>query len=292
MGARDDDLEVTRAMREALDGAVGAAARNALVRAALRSSGRSHVPLDVEGALVFVRGPLRAAIVRSLGTAFGDALIEEIADQMARPASRSAERRASRSTPPKRPSRAPTPARSARTPPGRSLTPRGTAAPLRRPPSRDDTRTPAVAPSLGNAVKAFASPASGPITIPPGARRRVPVVLLVSKNERLRQELGEALDLQASLVPVDSVFALVGHLEAAQGLSVLVIVDCQAPSIRPTAIAALADELGDQQVLLYRTTPGTEQALLRVSAECARFVCCEAGEAPRELARRCIELVS
>ena len=314
MTGNDDQLRIKQAVREALDAIVGPSVRDALIRAALRAAGHAHVPVDRESAVAFVRGPLRLEVTRTLGPEFADTVAEEIgrllgsmAPPSAKPrrASRSGEHRGLRSTPPKAPSRSMPKHRPSReSAPRRSLSPQPVASRIRRarsklpplPPLEDDRKTPPVAgpapEHMKRAVAELTATESGPITIPPRSRRKLPFVMLATTDETLSRELSAFLDLRAALVPVKSVFELVNLVENAAGATLLVVLDCRNPSIRPTALAALADELTNHQVMLWGATKSIEELVLQISPNVCRWICSDEDEEPRELAKRCVSLVS
>jgi hypothetical protein len=91
---------------------------------------------------------------------------------------------------------------------------------------------------------------------------------------------------------VVSVRELVRDIEVLADSRVVLLVDCRRPSVRPTAIAALADELPSTvSVVLWGPTPEQERALLAISPAIRRWITVHADVRPKELASRCAELV-
>lgn len=117
-------------------------------------------------------------------------------------------------------------------------------------------------------------------------------VLVASIDAVLLQRLTPWLDSTAELMQVVSVRELVRDLEVLADSRVVLLVDCRRPSVRPTAIAALADELPTTvSVVLWGPNEEQERAILAVSPAVRRWITVQSDVRPKELAFRCAELV-
>lgn len=190
-------------------------------------------------------------------------------------------------TDPNAPTLAPPPPTAAR-PIGRlALTPPPPSAPLSGPVSRPSAWGSDEYPM--GAAGTLGLPGAGPESTPAAGR---PYVLVASSDETLLRRLTPWLDNAAELALVANVRELVRDLEALGDARVAVIVDCRRPSIRPTAVAALADELpANVSVVLWAASPEQERGVLAVSPLVSRWVVLGAETRPKELARRCADLV-
>lgn len=119
-----------------------------------------------------------------------------------------------------------------------------------------------------------------------------PYVLVASADETLVRRLTPWLDAKAELVVLSSMRELLKDLEAFGDARIALVIDCRRPSVRPTAVAALADELPDTvTVVLWGATPEQERGVLAVSPSVNRWVVLHADTRPKELAARCADIV-
>ncbi|MBN2191619.1 MAG: hypothetical protein JW751_02285 [Polyangiaceae bacterium] len=117
-----------------------------------------------------------------------------------------------------------------------------------------------------------------------------PAVVVATRDDELLHTLVEWLGDRAEVRVVNDVLDLVG--EAVAQRRVLVVIDCNRPSVRPVAVAALVDELPQAvAVLLWAPSEDDEAAIRTVAPETASWHRCGASAAAR-LAIRCVELVS
>ena len=117
-------------------------------------------------------------------------------------------------------------------------------------------------------------------------------VLIATSDETVVRRLTPWIDQTAELVVLASLRELVKDLEAFTAARIALIVDCRRPSIRPTAIAALADELPPSvSVVLWGASPEQERGVLAVSPSVNRWIVLHADTRPRELAARCADIV-
>jgi hypothetical protein len=300
---------------ETLDTVVTPSARDAILADALRECSLDVMPSDPDELRMFVDGPLCDALVRGLGPELAVSVLEELSrftrlSSDTPPASGRGGRRSSR------------PASPRSTPPRRN-TPAIRMAAVRRTPT--STQTPSIPPDVPtimpppkmsrHALPRVGStpPTSGTLARTPGpwgsdeypsgevpvglssmteATRASAHVLVASIDALLLQRLTPWLDATAELMQVVSVRELVRDLEVLADSRVVLLVDCRRPSVRPTAIAALADELPTTvSVVLWGPNDEQERAILAVSPAVRRWITVQADVRPKELAFRCAELV-
>jgi hypothetical protein len=119
-----------------------------------------------------------------------------------------------------------------------------------------------------------------------------PYVLVASADSALLRRLTPWLDATAELVPLSGIRELVKDLDALAEGRVVLLVDCRRPSIRPTAVAALADELpSNVRVMLWGASAEQERGVLAVSPTVSRWIVLHGETRPKELAARCADLV-
>ncbi len=299
---------------ETLDTVVTPSARDAILADALREGQLEVLPTDPEELDRFLGGPLCDALVRGLGPELAVSVLEELEQLRKRvieaPGSGRPSRRPQRST--STPPRRNTPAhrmmavrRPSQSSPS-TATPPTPPVPTMIPPPK--TSRPAM-PRVGSSP-----PSSGTIsrpampwgsdeypsgTVPVGIESVTEIVaagahvLVASTDVVLLQRLTPWLDAHAELMQLVSIRELVRDLEVLAESRVAVLVDCRRPSIRPTAIAALADELPTSvSVILWGPSPEQERAVLAVSPAVGRWTIVRGDVRPKELALRCAEIVS
>ncbi len=316
--------QIPIALCETLDSVVSPDVRDALLAQALREADACELPTDALHFRTFTDGPLRRALVQGLGLELAEAVIEEldrVADLLERHSgAKPSPRRSSVSsqlravTPPRR---------SSRPPPLRSLSPRpgslrslphalGTPPPWSGPITKPPMHSAAVSGSVPRPIDRLSTPpAPSPVAslfptpqLAPSAtyepplegpetRRSIPYVLVVSKDATMIRRLTSWLDPHAALVRVHNVSGLVHSLEDIAHARAVILMDCRAPSIRATALAALADEIPmNVQVALWGATAELQRTLLMVSARTSEWVVYKGETRPKEIAERCFGLVS
>lgn len=318
---------ISTALFETLDSVVAPTTRDALLRAALEEAREGELPTDPERFKSFVDGPLRAALTRGLGTELGETVTEELgrvleviesrSEPPVRASSRSSQVRAvglprhsqrsvtpvaTRPPPPTGPprrSRSPRPStlRSARGSP--TLPPySGSIPPLSGPVSRnpESARTP-VPPSAeypsntARVIGVIGAISSRPPSKP--SARSLPFVLIATRDSNLMRKLTAWLDPRVAVLRARSVMGLLHDLEDTSHARSVIVIDCNNPSISPAAVAALADELpSSAQVMLWGATPELEGALRAVSEKTSSWISCGAELRAKDIAARCVELVS
>jgi hypothetical protein len=178
--------------------------------------------------------------------------------------------------------------------PGRKPPPRGLTPPpfSGMPISGEQSR-----PGTGWGSDEYPAGAAGTVGMPGAApdssvRPGRPHVLVASTDATLLRRLTPWLDATAELVPLASLRELVKDLEVLEEGRIVVLVDCRRPSIRPTAVAALADELPPNvSVVLWGASPEQERGVLAVSSSVNRWIVLHGETRPKELAARCADLV-
>jgi len=115
------------------------------------------------------------------------------------------------------------------------------------------------------------------------------LVVVATRSLALVAALAARLAGVAEVRVVADVLDLADELMAPR--RVLLVVDCKRPSVRPVAVAALADELPPTAaVLLWVPSADDEVAVRTVAPEATAWHRCAEATAV-ELARRCAELV-
>ena len=129
-----------------------------------------------------------------------------------------------------------------------------------------------------------------PRGVPDGAPEEgLGVVVVATRDQRLLRTLKEWLRDRARVVRVSNILDLMHHVA---GRDPLLVIDCNRPSVRPVAVAALAEELPTStRVILWSPSEDDEQAVSMISPVTASWERCEL-RAAASLAQRCAELVS
>jgi hypothetical protein len=118
-----------------------------------------------------------------------------------------------------------------------------------------------------------------------------PLVLVASRDPRIVPRFSRLLGQKSEVAEVSSLRELLFDLDATTS-KVAVLLDCRLPSVRPAALAALADELPDQAaVVLWNPTEKQLQQLIEINPEAQRFVVCGPGLGSEDVASRCLDLV-
>jgi hypothetical protein len=286
---------LSRALHETLDVLCSVPVRNAIIHDALRAAGLKRIPKDLGGMRRFMDGALRATAISALGPELAASVADEIERIVFRaeavplteesPGSRLPNNRSSR--PPAAPWRSLTPQPVSR----RGLTshPAPHSGVRRQGPSAR-TPTPPTSPSdyfrrivaKHDAQREAANAAS-----PEGGAR----VFVATADAGLISTFSKWLEGHAQVTVVQGIFELLRELDALR-FRALVVIDCRQPTIRPAAIAALADELGTVDVVLCRSTPSVDIAIRAVSGGVDRWVRFDERAELDAVAACCIELVS
>jgi hypothetical protein len=125
------------------------------------------------------------------------------------------------------------------------------------------------------------------------AERRAPSVLVATKDGSLARRLAAWLDPRAVVRRIRSPAALIEELADAGDLRCVVVLDCKEPSIRPIALAALADDLpASARVIVWGASDDLCAELCLISDRAASWLYTGDDVRARALADRCAELVS
>ncbi|MEZ4221887.1 MAG: hypothetical protein R3B13_13220 [Polyangiaceae bacterium] len=315
-----------RLLRETLDAIVSPEVRDALVAEALAAANQAEVPRMGEGFEEFAAGPLRNAVERGLGEALAASLLSELSEATERQQAFS-----NRPTPRRQhmPRRSMSPAPGATPRQSTPSAPRAASVPLTRvtpearmpggawrsdqypagaartlglisDPPRAQSEAPGSARSTPPAVDAkstrppsTARPQTGsarPLTAQDATA--VPIVLVATTDGRVVSSFDELLRARAEVAPIQSISDLVLLLDASPKSKVVLVVDCSRPTIRPTAVAALSDELSHRvSVILWGADERVYEEILNVSPRAERFLMCAATASPDAVAARCRAIV-
>jgi hypothetical protein len=315
MTPADGDCPLARAMRETLDAVVTPVVREALIHDALILAGLPVLPMRRDAMRTFAGEHLRAVVARALGAEMAASITDEILFTIGRSSAappsthRAQSHRAAPRAPASRRPHTPAPAtrrtpvvQSSRAPVPASF--RRTATPLVTAFERSPTEPPPPWPAgtgshirggverdLSRALR-DTDPAGDPshhlrsLHRPPS----LPFVFVATLDGSLFDALTRACDGRARLSLVRTPAELVKRLEGLEGRPSLVILDGEAPSIRPAALAILLEDAPEVRVVFCRAdrsagefvrqvSPSTrdwsvyaEPSIERVAAECIRLV--------------------
>lgn len=127
----------------------------------------------------------------------------------------------------------------------------------------------------------------------PGKQRSLPHVLVATRDPAMLRRITVWLDPRAAVMRVRSAMDLLHRLEDAAHSRSVIVLDCRQPSLRPAALAALADELPvSTKVVLVAATPELRRELSAISPVAGTWLMLSASARPKEIAARCVELVS
>jgi hypothetical protein len=128
------------------------------------------------------------------------------------------------------------------------------------------------------------------MTLDPASARTPPSVLVASQSEGFVQGLAQFLE--PSAVRVNDVMELLRALSGVGESRCVIVLDCRKPSIRPIALAALADELpANIQVVLWGAGPALRFQLARLSPTASAWLNCSQDDDLQSVALRCEALV-
>jgi len=306
---------ISRALFEVLDSIVAPRVREIVLDDALANANEAQLPTDPERLHNFVHGALRQALIQAVGEASVDAVaidLERIVDMAAGPTRKrstmespavSDERRGRprRRTPSSRPRfQAVTPTRNTPLPHPRSSAPRPVcrSAPTPRfpasfAPARNEPSVPPISSGpYPRGAAAALSMAGVRSSFPPNEPGSSPLIIVASARPQLSHRLAKSLSSSVELVTIHSVFDLVRELSEDSGGRVVLLLDCEAPSIRPIAVAALAEDLPSKvQVVLWGTSPEQRARLVSVSPRCQTWIGVDLDTDVDDIAGRCAMLV-
>jgi hypothetical protein len=127
----------------------------------------------------------------------------------------------------------------------------------------------------------------------PGQQRSLPHVLVATRDPAMLRRITVWLDPRAAVMRVRSVIDLLHRIEDAAHARSVIVLDCRQPSMRPAALAALADELPvSTHVVLVAATPDLMSKLADIAPSTSSWLALSGTARPKEIAARCVELVS
>ena len=131
-----------------------------------------------------------------------------------------------------------------------------------------------------------------PSSRPPHCCALNPVVIVASLRSNLAQRLARSLSSRVEIVTIQNLFELVHELGAEELGRVALLIDCDAPAVKPRAVAALADEFpASVQVVLWGATPALKASLISISPRCQTWIGIDLNSDVDDIAGRCAMLV-
>ena len=128
---------------------------------------------------------------------------------------------------------------------------------------------------------------------PPSSESERPLVLVASADPALVERFENLLGRQGEVAELASLRELVLSVASMADPRIVAIVDCRRPSIRPTAIAALADELSPAvTVLLWGASPQTLSVVRAISHAASAFLPYSAESSAEKIAADCKALLA
>ena len=135
------------------------------------------------------------------------------------------------------------------------------------------------------------SPTSAPDGVA-STSRRLPLVLVSTRDLELVQRLATWLDPRAAVVRVARLAELLLDLDSSQRRRTVIVIDCKSPLIRPQSIAGLCEELPSSvRVVLWGATSELTRLLYQISLHTAQWVHCSPDMTDTDVAERCVEMV-
>lgn len=283
---RDMGSAFLRFVHEALGSLAAPAVRDTVIGAALRMASSDERPSTPAGFERFVRGPLRAAMLDAFGVEITDSVsveLEHVIMLSSRPAGPGPG--ISQTPPIPRPGGVPPSSRrnadANPVPPhsGSRLKPLPEAseregAASQRPASQAYTR--GTARALGMPLDSDA-PAS-------------PKVFVASQSLTFVKGLEHFLEPPAARA--EDVISLLAALNDLKDMPAVIVLDCRRPSIRPMALAILADELPQNvQVMLWGADATLRCQLEQLSPGVARWLSCGQDDDLQTIADKCSAVV-
>ncbi|HEX4478265.1 MAG TPA: hypothetical protein VH142_24455 [Polyangiaceae bacterium] len=298
----DDGSLFSRALRETLDTVVAPVVRDALIHDALVLSGLERLPADRATLYRFARNELRHVTERALGVELAETIAEEILrvtqaipsrfPPPAAPASQhAASTRPRSSTPALR--RTPTPGIVTR-----RTAPFGTPAARSTPPHA--TQPPATGPrrSTPLSLRSWRSDGSAPAETAesePDSQVRpqgetAAVVLLASDDREIAESFARLFGARATVKIVAGTLDFVRHLDHAVDRRLVVLLDGKGPSIRPSVLAVLLEDMPQVHVIVFRAASATMEVPLSSSPTSSRWIVYGEPASLERVAEECLEL--
>ena len=103
---------------------------------------------------------------------------------------------------------------------------------------------------------------------------------------------GLAHFLEPETIRIDDVMDLLHALNESRGYRTVIVLDCKRPSVRPVALAALAEELpANVQVVLWGAGSALRYQLAHLSPSASTWLNCSEDDDLQAVALRCEALV-
>lgn len=297
MTASSSSDSLDRAIREALGSVAAPALRDAVVTRALAEEGLAGVPDTPAEFAAFVGGPLRRAILGSLGDDLGRPVVMEL-ERLAK-AALSCPPQLRRAAPPSPKPRVVSSARaalqSARNAPRRSRTRTPALSPA-RPVPRSARRPPSVAPQKAKEAAASAEAARAAelraLRTTPGLPRLCgPRVFVSTKRTDRVRALAALMGDEVEVIQCWSVTHLIQALKDS-GPATALVVDCSEPAIRPSSVAALSDDFPLLvNTVLYGAGSEALADLKRINELVGHWHACPKTADLRAVAAHCASLI-
>lgn len=282
---RDMGSAFLRFVHEALGSLAAPRVRDTVIGAALRMASNEERPTTPAGFERFVRGPLRAAMLDAFGAEVTDSVsveLEHVVMLSSRPASPG--QGVSQTPPiPKPGAVPPSPQRDADNfvPPHSGSRLRS----LHETSERDDAASQRPSSQAYNRGTARALGMSIDSDTP-----ALPKVFVASQSLTFVKGLEHFLEPPAARA--EDVISLLAALNDLKDTPAVIVLDCRRPSIRPMALAILADELPvNVQVMLWGADASLRSQLEQLSPGVARWLSCEQCDDLQTVALKCSAFV-
>lgn len=302
----DMESAFLRFVHEALGSLAAPAVRESVIGAALRMATNEEQPTSPVGFERFVRGPLRAAMLDAFGAEVTDSVSVEL-EHVVMLSSRPVGGAVTQPPAPTIPKPAQVPSKSAAVIPHAGFdadeAPDLTAARLGPPLSgsrrkkRPNLQLASTVEGDGIASQRPASQAYARGTARAlgmslgGEETPKPRVFVVSQSMTFVKGLEHFLEPAAARI--EDVFGLLAAVNELGDARAVIVLDCKRPSIRPMALAILADELPPNVlVMLWGTDRTTRLQLEQLSPGVARWHSCNETDDLQAVARHCTAVVS
>ena len=291
---RDMGNAFLRFVHEALGSLAAPTVRDSVIGAALRMASADERPTTPVGFERFVRGPLRAAMLDAFGVEITDSVsveLEHVVMLSSRPAGPG--RGVSQTPPIPKPAAVPPSARpdTSPVPPhsGSRLRPlqepfdREAPASQRPASQRPPSQRPASQAYTRGTARALGMRTDGDALLPPK-------VFVASQSLTFVKGLEHFLEPPAARA--EDVISLLAALNDLKGTPAVIVLDCRRPSIRPMALAVLADELpASVQVMLWGAEAELRDQLEQLSPGVARWLSCGQDDNLQTVAQKCSAFV-
>jgi len=132
----------------------------------------------------------------------------------------------------------------------------------------------------------------GTAVVERGGRAALPLVLVATADLDLLRSFSAWLDPRASVQRVPNLLAMIGELREAGGRRVVLVIDARSPSVKPLAMAALADDLPDTtRVVLWGMSGENYAKMMRLSPAVSHWLLCGVDCPTSEVVAQCVRLV-